>query len=189
MSANPMRRPLLLVLVASVALVTAGCLGGGTTDTSASEDGPSSTPSSSPTPNATEENETTETPTPSWSNETREGSFSGSHAGTGEGGLSLGGGAEDWTVEDAALNLTVALASETDVFGDIYPPCDDEGVAGTGLLSDCPSHRIETRDGPASWGTDDPAPGNWTLYVYRSENGYGEVQYTLTLSHLLPPEG
>lgn len=70
----------------------------------------------------------------------------------------------------------------------LYPPCDDEGVAGTGLLDDCPSHGFSTDGGNATWGTDDPKPGAWQAYIFRQNDGAGSVSYELTVAQLVPPE-
>jgi hypothetical protein len=179
----------LLVLVTVAALALAGCIGGGGEDAGTSTDPGASDADDPDTSPPADENETSTDepePQPTWENETREGSVDGASAGP----FAVFSSEEPFDVADGTLNLTLAIStSEGELSINVYPPCEDDGVAGTGLLADCPMYEFTTEGGNATWGTDDPESGSWTAYVFRQNDGAGQVPYQLTIAELLPPEG
>lgn len=182
------RTALLLVAALAVSLALAGCIGGGGSDDAgtaptSSSSSPSGSSGSSPSvDNGTQANRTK--PQPSWSNETRQGSVTGASAGP----LSVFSSGEEFEVPNGTLNLTLAIRSSNgELSVNVYPPCEDQGVAGTGLLADCTSYGFSTENGNATWGTDDPKPGAWNAFIFRQNDGAGEVSYQLTVARLLPP--
>lgn len=179
------RLRLLAVLLAAVALAAAGCLASDDEGAeTASEDEPTEQEVGGQTQDvgneSVEEEETG--PETTWDNDTREGSFRGANAVV----LIVQGERQSFDVKDGALELRLQISSEEgELTGNIQPPCDDDGVAGTGLFPDCPSERYETEDGTANWSTDDPKPGEWYVTVFRGEEGAGSHSYTLDIGRLL----
>lgn len=171
-------RRLALVLVLAAALALAGCLGGGgdAADTSSTDE--QLDEGMDPQRNATD-NETDPGPDLEWNETIREGSFTGGNAG----GLAVTfeGANENWTVRQGTRNLTLNLSTGSDEATMRIAPPGCENEAG----SECTTS-VSTEDGEAQWSTEDPDPGQWSVTFFRGENGYGEVEYELTIAKLVP---
>jgi hypothetical protein len=90
-------------------------------------------------------------------------------------------------VPDTAQNLHINLTAEDgEINGEIFGP-DCEDTSGT-IGSDC-SEDLDTYNnsqeanegdgGEASWSTDSPNGGNWTVKLYKGDPGTAPVSYTL----------
>lgn len=101
---------------------------------------------------------------------------------------SEGDAAEETTeVPDAALEFSITLTvEEGEVDAEIYPPGCEESDEEPG--EDCSTslgtvdsdqEAMEPDGGNATWSTDDPDAGTWTIRLWKADAGTDPVPYTL----------
>lgn len=169
-------------------LLTAGCLGMGGDDPE-DEAGPSSD-GSAPGTNASTGSDASganhshePAPEPHWDNRTGEVDSRRPLIADGT------NASEEFTLPDTAIKLIVNLTAESgEIDGEIYPPdCSEEGGSPG---EDC-SHDLNTYNGSqapqmadggsASWTTQDPEGGNWTIRLYNENTQGDSIPYELTI--------
>lgn len=187
-------------LLMAVLVLTTGCLGFGgddgsddTDDTESADsqdpgqDQNSSTDGSQAGDDGTSDHEHEPEPERHWDNKT------GEVQGTNLVVESQGEPAEETTeVPEAALELSVTLQAEDgEIDAEIYPPGCEEQDEEPG--EDC-SHSLSTQGsdaettqpdgGNATWSTDEPAAGTWTMRLWKADAGDNAVPYTLEIWYL-----
>lgn len=174
-------------LLMGVLMLTAGCIGMGGDDSETSANGGTVDANTSSTPATQDANHSHDpAPEPHWDNRT--GEISGTNAVF----LSNGIGNETIEIPDTSKTFEVTLTAEDgELDGELYPPeCEeDDNTHG----EDC-SHSIDTFNGTqgqtakdggtATFSTEDPDAGNWTLRLFKSDPGNNDVPYTITFFYV-----
>lgn len=167
-------------LLMAVLMLTAGCLGfGGDEEAEDAEDDPSG--DTEPSQNSSTEDGQAAEDGPGehehepqrerhWDNKTGEVDSTNLIVDQGE-------PAEETTqVPAEALELSVTLSTNGTLQGEVYPPGCEEESEEPG--EDC-SHSLDG-DG-ASWSTEDPGDGTWTIRLWKDEPGADPIPYTLEI--------
>jgi hypothetical protein len=184
-------------LALTVLLLTTGCLGIGGED-EAETDAPTDEGSDAGTdgssddgtdgaPNSTSDHEHQPEPERHWDNKT------GEVSGTNVVVESQGEAAEETTeVPEAANELSITLSAEQgEIDAEVYPPgCeeqdDEPGEDCSASLSTMESDQEATQPdgGNATFSTQDPDAGTWTIRMWKADAGDGSVPYTLEIWYL-----
>lgn len=179
-------------LLIGLMLLTAGCLGLGGDDAEDAQDDVDDAPEADGSANETNDSTSGGTsdhgheaqPEKHWDNKT------GEVQGTNVLVESQGEAVEETTeVPEAALEVSITLsAEEGEIRGEVYPPGCEEQDEEPG--EDC-SHSLNTYDsqaestqpdgGNATWSTQEPDAGTWTIRLWKADAGNSAVPYTLTI--------
>lgn len=190
---------ILLVGLAALALVTAGCLGGGgdeaETAGAATGDQAGNEPdaASNGTEPGLEENATDEPSGPTWNVSFTNATVEGTNAVVSFGEPLGSPNNHTFHVVDGARNLTFNFTADD---GELYVTIYEPGCSGGSACS----HRADTgglyhqamgtqgTSGESSWSTQNPQGGEWRVEIYKGDTGTGSVDYTVERAVLEPGE-
>lgn len=113
---------------------------------------------------------------PEWTYENRSGTVSGENT-----PLTTANATETIDVTEGAKQLTLNLSAEGGELDVCIRSPDESGDSCTA--------EEQTQEGNASWSTEAPAGGEWTVELTAQGTGPQSVDYELVVGQLVPPEG